>query len=87
MGTHRRLARTAPLLALAILTVLAAAPQAMAADGVGLWGRTNDLVITLWAFGVMGFLTILVIGLSVIQIRAESRRERARAEIEQAPRH
>ncbi len=87
MGAHRRLARTAPLLALAMLAVLAAAPQAMAADGVGLWGRTNDLVITLWAFGVMGFLTILVIGLSVIQIRAESRRERARAEIEQAPRH
>ena len=86
MRLKKTFGRTVALLALAILVVLAVAPQAMAADGVGLWGRTNDLVITLWAFGVMGFLTILVIVLSVFQIRADSRRERARAEIERAPR-
>jgi len=87
MQLRKRIARVATFLALAVLGVLALAPQAMAADGVGLWGRTNDLVITLWAFGVMGFLTILVIVLSVIQIRAENRRQRARAEIERSPRN
>ena len=87
MPTRWRLARTITLLGLAIIAILAAAPQAMAADGVGLWGRTNDLVITLWAFGVMGFLTLVVVVGTVIQVRAESRRERARAEIEQAPRN
>jgi hypothetical protein len=86
MGLRKRFTRVVSLLSIAVLAILAAAPQAMAADGVGLWGRTDDLVITLWAFGVMGFLTILVIVLSVIQIKAESRRERARAKIEQAPR-
>ena len=86
MGLRKRFTRVVSLLSIAILAILAAAPQAMAADGIGLWGRTDDLVITLWAFGVMGFLTILVIVLSVIQIKAESRRERARAKIEQAPR-
>ena len=86
MGLSKRFTRVVSLLSSAVLAILAAAPQAMATDGVGLWGRTDDLVITLWAFGVMGFLTILVIVLSVIQIKAESRRERARAKIEQAPR-
>jgi hypothetical protein len=86
MGLRKRFTRVVSLLSIAVLAILAAAPQAMAADGIGLWGRTDDLVITLWAFGVMGFLTILVIVLSVIQIKAESRRERARAKIEQAPR-
>ena len=50
MRLRKTFGRTVALLALAILVVLAVAPQAMAADGVGLWGRTNDLVITLWAF-------------------------------------
>ena len=86
MALRKRFTRVAALLTFAVLAILAAAPQAMAADGVGLWGRTDDLVITLWAFGVMGFLTILVIVLSVVQARAESRRDRARAKIEQAPR-
>ena len=87
MRTRPRLVRTITFLGLAIVAILTVAPQAMAADGVGLWGRTNDLVITLWAFGVMGFLTLVVVVGTVIQVRAESRRERARAEIEQAPRN
>ncbi len=50
----------------------------MAADGVGLWGRTDDKVITFFAFAVMAFFTILVTVLSLIQIRLESRKERIR---------
>lgn len=87
MSARKRIARIASFLALSMLGVLMLAPQAMAADGVGLWGRTDDLVVTLWAFGVMAFLTILVTVLTVWQIRAENRRERARTEIERTPRH
>jgi hypothetical protein len=66
----------------AFVALLLTAPAAMAADGVGLWGRTDDKVITFWAFAVMALFTVLVIVLSLIQIRLESRKERAREEIE-----
>jgi hypothetical protein len=78
-------ARPIRLVALAAATlvwVLALAPPAMAADGVGLWGRTDDKVITFFAFGVMAFFAILVTVLSLIQIRLESRKERLRRELE-----
>ena len=58
------------------------APAAMAADGVGLWGRTDDKVVTFFSFAVIAFFAILVIVLSIIQIRLESRQERAREELE-----
>jgi hypothetical protein len=70
------------LLAAAIGALLAGAPAAMAADGVGLWGRTDDKVVTFFAFGVMIFFTVLVITLSLIQIRLEGRKERMREELE-----
>jgi hypothetical protein len=54
--------------------------------GVGrwrrLWGRTDDKVITFFAFAVMAFFAILVTVLSLIQIRLESRKERLRRELE-----
>jgi len=70
------------LLALALGAVLLAAPAAMAADGVGLWGRTDDKVVTFFAFGVMIFFTAFVIVASLIQIRLEGRKERMREELE-----
>jgi hypothetical protein len=57
-------------------------PAALAADGVGLWGRTDDKVITYWGFGVIIFFAVLVTVLSLIQIRLESRKERLRRELE-----
>jgi hypothetical protein len=57
-------------------------PAALAADGVGLWGRTDDKVITYWGFGVIVFFAVLVTVLSLIQIRLESRKERLRRELE-----
>jgi hypothetical protein len=57
-------------------------PAALAADGVGLWGRTDDKVVTYWGFGVIVFFAVLVTVLSLIQIRAESRKERLRSELE-----
>ena len=70
------------LLILALGAALVAAPGAMAADGVGLWGRTDDKVVTFFAFGVMIFFTVLVIVLSLWQGRLESRKERMREELE-----
>jgi len=77
-----RLIRLVALAAATLVWVLALAPAAMAADGVGLWGRTDDKVITFFAFGVMAFFAILVTVLSLIQIRLESRKERLRRELE-----
>jgi fatty acid desaturase len=69
-------------LACAALALLAMAPAALAADGVGLYGRTDDKVVTYFAFGTMAFFTILVITFSIIQMRLDSRKERAREELE-----
>lgn len=62
--------------------LLLAAPAAIAADGVGLWGRTDDKVITYASFAVMGFFVILVVALTLVQQRLENRKERARDELE-----
>ena len=70
------------LLALSVGALLLASPGAMAADGVGLWGRTDDKVVTFFAFGLMIFFTVLVIGLSLWQGRLETRTDRMREELE-----
>jgi hypothetical protein len=78
-----RLSRRLALLALfAFCVLLALAPAAMAADGVGTYGRTDDKVVTFFAFGVMGFFTILVITLSLIQIRLDNRKDRRKEDLE-----
>lgn len=72
------------LLSLAASTtmLLLASPVAMAAEGEGLYGRTNDKVITFFSFGVIIFFTLFVIGMSIAQHRLETRKERAREDIE-----
>ena len=78
-------ARAARLIAVAAasLAVLAAfAPSALAADGVGLWGPTNDKVVTYFGFGTLLFFTVLVTVLSLVQGRLENRKERRRQELE-----
>jgi hypothetical protein len=67
---------------LTLVVLLAAAPAVMAADGEGLYGRTNDKVITFFSFGVIAFFAILVIVLSIVQHRLENRKERVREDIE-----
>ena len=74
--------RLLALIAATLVFMLALALPAMAADGVGLWGRTDDKVITFFAFAVMAFFAVLVTVLSLIQIRVESRKERLRQELE-----
>ena len=70
------------LLAVTVGALLLGAQGAMAADGVGLWGRTDDKVVTYASFVVMAFFAILVVVLSIIQVRLESRKERAREDLE-----
>jgi hypothetical protein len=74
--------RLVVIIAVTAAVLLALAPAAMAADGVGLWGRTDDRVVTYWAFAVIAFFMILVIVLSLIQIRLDSRKERVRQDFE-----
>ena len=77
---------TVVVAALVLVAALATAGPAMAADGVGLWGRTNDKIITYWGFGVLAFFSILVTTLGIWQMRSESRRERERAQLERVRR-
>ena len=77
-----RLRRSTALAGLALVSLLALAPVAMAADGEGLYGRTNDKVITFFSFGVIVFFAALVIVLSIVQHRLENRKERVREDIE-----
>jgi hypothetical protein len=77
-----RVRRLVLLAAVSLLVLLAAAPAAIAADGVGLWGRTDDKVITYFSFAVMAFFAIFVVVATVIQSRLESRKDRAREELE-----
>jgi hypothetical protein len=77
-----RARRLASVVVFSLVALLALAPAAMAADGVGLWGRTDDKVVTYFSFAVMAFFAILVVVLTVIQSRLESRKDRAREELE-----
>lgn len=86
MKRAKRTQRTVLALSIAIVVVLAMAPAAMAADGVGLWGRTDDKVVTFWGFGVLAFFSILVTVLGIWQMRSESRRDRERAQLERVRR-
>jgi hypothetical protein len=69
-------------LAAALVVLLVMAPAAMAADGVGLAGRTDDKLITFFCFGVIAFFPLLVITLSLIQGRLEKRKEQRRYDLE-----
>ncbi len=74
------------LIATVAMAFLVGAPLASAADGVGLGGRTTDLSVTLWGLGVLTFFAVLVVVLSFVQGRLDSRKERARASIERLKR-
>jgi cell division protein FtsB len=79
LGTFSR--RLLPLL-LVLMGLLVVAPAAFAADGVGVYGRTNDKVVTFFAFGLIAFFAILVTVLSLIQIRLENRKQRRVEDLE-----
>ena len=78
----RRSRRTLFVLAVTASCLMLLAPVAMAADGEGLYGRTDDKVITFFSFGVIAFFAVLVVVLSIVQARLEGRKERVREDIE-----
>jgi hypothetical protein len=75
-----RTPRIGLVLAATLISLLALAPPAVA--GEGLWGPIDDKVITFFSFAVMAFFAILVTVLSLIQIRLENRKQRAREDLE-----
>jgi len=66
----------------ALLSMLLAAPLALAENGVGLAGPTTDQTVTFFCFGVIAFFAVLVIVLSIVQGRLEKRKERRRYDLE-----
>jgi hypothetical protein len=64
------------LLATLALTLLLAAPAMAEKGGEGLYGKTDDKVITNFGFGLMIFFTVLVVGLSIGQSLLERRKQR-----------
>ena len=69
------------LLSLALLA--ATAPAALASEGhdggEGLWGETNDKVITNAGFFLIAFFPLLVFVLSMLEHRKEKKKERRMA--------
>jgi len=80
------LRRTGLALAVLALSALALAPAAGAADGEGLVGRPTDFEITMWGFGVIALFMILPVVLSIIQHKLDTRKERAREQLERVRR-
>lgn len=70
----RSIAIVAALFAV-LLSMLLAAPLALAENGVGLAGPTTDKTVTFFCFGVIGFFAILVVVLTLVQERLERRKE------------
>jgi len=69
-----------------VVTALALAPAALAADGVGTGGRTTDKSVTFFCFGVIALFMILPVVLSLIQAKLDGRKERMREQIERVRR-
>ena len=71
----------AALLSIFVL-MLVAAPAALAENGTGWAGTTNDKTVTFFCFGVIAFFAVLVIVMSLIQGKLEKRKERRRYDLE-----
>jgi hypothetical protein len=73
---------TVRALLLSLILLALTAPVAMAAEhdgGEGLWGETNDKVITNAAFIVIAFFPLFVFVMSLIQWRLDKRKEARKA--------
>jgi putative copper export protein len=87
-GRLRRMKRpsrsiaSAAAICAALVSMLLAAPLALAENGVGLAGPTTDKTITFFCFGVILFFAVLVVVLSLVQGRLEARKERRRYDLE-----
>ena len=74
--------RTAALLVSILATMLVLAPAAMAENGVGWAGPTDDKMVTFFCFGVIAFFALIPIVGSLIQGKLEKRKEVRRRDLE-----
>ena len=74
--------RTAALLVSIWATMLVLAPAAMAENGVGWAGPTDDKMVTFFCFGVIAFFALIPIVGSLIQGRLEKRKETRRRDLQ-----
>ena len=70
--------RLAALLTVVAAQLVAAAP-ALAKNGEGLVGETNDKVITMFCLGLVVFFTLVVILGTIVQSRLERRKNAKKA--------
>ena len=76
MRTRLRTSLFSTALGAVALSLLLAAPAMAAKGGEGLYGKTNDKVITNFGFGLMIFFVTLVVGLSIAQSLLDKRKQR-----------
>jgi hypothetical protein len=62
-----------------LLSLLLAAPAWAGDNGEGLYGETDDKVVTFFSFGVIVFFILVVIVGSAIQAQLERRKEQRKA--------
>jgi hypothetical protein len=74
--------RPVALLLSVLATMLVLAPAAMAENGVGLAGPTDDKTVTFFCFGVIAFFALIPIVMSLIQGKLEKRKEQRRTDLE-----
>lgn len=79
MRRHRLLRPLATLVTTGVVMLLLA-PSALAFDGgEGLWGETNDKVVTNFGFAVIAFFPLFILVMSLIQWRLDKRKEARKA--------
>jgi putative copper export protein len=82
MKTPTRVTAISVALLVALVSLLLAAPIALADNGTGLAGPTTDKTVTFFCFGVIGFFAILVVVLTLIQERLERRKEQRKYDLQ-----
>jgi hypothetical protein len=69
--------RVLPALTLALTTALVLTPAALAHDGgEGLWGETNDKIVTNAGFILIAFFPLFVFVMSMLQMALDRRKDR-----------
>jgi hypothetical protein len=72
--------RSARIVLASVAVLLTTVPAAFAHDGgEGLWGETNDKVITNAGFILIAFFPLLVFSLSMLQWRLDKRKDARKA--------
>lgn len=77
-----RAVKLASLVGAALVALLAFAPGAFAADGIGLYGPASDKVVVYFSFGIMILVATFVIVATLIQMRFDKRKEQRKEALE-----